>query len=198
VLSAEELQRLSEIDDDGERSEMLTELMETGETQKTDKVDAAFARWYLALPTDEHRGFVDLLSEEEITNLAGLPLPQRTQMLVILMRTKKGLDEKETADRLAAEVEGDARFARIENHLRNLRKALHGAAEMTTAQVAKFPQHREDAQQLMRHYAEDLRLQGELRRASPDKPRRFRHIFGALLWLVIVMGPIIIIGLLTR
>ena len=101
TLSTDELQRLTEIDDEAERLRILEEMREAAEQKEQAKADADFTRWYLDI-SEKDREIVDALSQEEIQNLADLPVDLRNKMLRWFARKQDILRQKERREHRSA------------------------------------------------------------------------------------------------
>ena len=72
-----------------------------------------------------------------------------------------------------------------------------GALRSSAWVKANFPRHRRAARRWMRKQTCYIAA-WHRRHALPVRPRRFRHILSAVLWLFILVVPVIIIGLLVQ
>lgn len=64
--------------------------------------------------------------------------------------------------------------------------------------LKNLPAHRAEAHRWMRDYTDQLHTANEARKVRPEAPRKYRHFFSALVWLVLVMGAVVAVGLATH
>lgn len=161
---------------------------------KEDRIVDMFARCYLIKEDDLRKVAFEVLGQATDTERdAVLEFISKNRLATWYLLTKKyGRDMRDGFAKLYEKCKANPKLTVLVGQVAESAKTLGGGLGQI---IANLPAHRAEARAWMREYTERLRHEGELRRTSTDRPRRFRHLFSALLWVVVIMGLVFIVGL---